>query len=237
MRFSGLLGFTRWPSLCALCNGWGHQRLCSACIARFCAPVMRCVRCAIEVPDGTTLCGSCVRQPPPFDGALAAVSYAHPWDGLIARFKFHSALDLAPALTSQLLGAIRRSESPVPQLLVPMPLSAQRLRERGYNQSWELTKRLGASLHCRVDAFLLLRIRDDPHQISLPREERAANVRGAFAVEPTRSAELRGCSVALIDDVMTTCATAGEAASVLLQAGASDVQVWVLGRTPRPEDR
>ena len=122
-------------------------------------------------------------------------------------------------------------------MLLPVPLSGKRLRERGYNQAWELARRLGRALHCPADARLLLRVKDSPHQLALPPAQRAANVRGAFAVEPRRISELRGREVALIDDVMTTGATAAEIVRVLLQAGAARVQVWVLARTPRPEDR
>jgi len=82
---------------------------------------------------------------------------------------------------------------------------------------------------------MLLRIRETPHQLSLPRERRIANVRGAFALEPTRRPEVVGRSIGLIDDVMTTQATADELSQVLLDAGALSVQVWVVARTPAPE--
>jgi ComF family protein len=225
------------PSLCAVCHGWGSRRVCADCVARFAPHVARCQRCALEVPQGSEQCGACLLDPPPFAASVAAVDYSHPWDGLITRFKFHAALDLAPALATQLLAAVRRSPVHQPSLLLPMPLSRQRLRERGYNQAWELARRIAAALHCPADAELLLRVKDGPHQLAFPREQRAANVRGAFAVEPLRASELRGRTVALVDDVMTSGATASEATCVLLQAGAASVQVWVVGRTARPEDR
>ena len=234
--FSRLAHPPTLPSLCAVCHAWGSQRVCSDCLARFAPPVLRCQQCALQVPEGVALCGTCLRDPPPFARSVAALDYSHPWDGLIARFKFHAALDLAPLLAALLLEAVQRSNAPHPSLLLPVPLSAQRLRERGYNQAWELARRIGRALHCPTDARLLLRVQDGPHQLALPREQRAANVRGAFAVEPLRLSELRGRSVALVDDVMTTGATAAEAARVLLQAGASQVQVWGVGRTPRPGD-
>jgi predicted amidophosphoribosyltransferase len=90
---------------------------------------------------------------------------------------------------------------------------------------------------CASDPRLLLRMRDSPHQLALPPERRTANVKGVFAVEPRRRQALRGCRVTVLDDVMTTGATAAEIARTLLQAGAASVQVWVLARTPRPEDR
>ena len=97
-------------------------------------------------------------------------------------------------------------------------------------------RRLARPLRCPADARLLLRIKDTPHQLALAPQRREANVRGAFAVEPLRRAELRGRSVTLVDDVMTTSATAAEVARVLLQAGAAEVDVWVVARTPAPGD-
>ncbi len=181
-------------------------------------------------------CGACIATPPPFDTAVAAVDYSHPWDQLLARFKFHDALDLATPLADLLLQAQRRCGAAHPGLLLPVPLAAARLRERGYNQAWELARRLARALACPADARLLLRIKDTSHQLSLPRDQRAANVRGGFAVEPARRHELQGRHVTLVDDVMTTGATLAEASGALRQAGAANVQVWVVARTPRPDD-
>ncbi len=236
MLFSRLLdAVATTPSQCAVCHDWGTQRVCAVCVARFAPVLPRCRRCAIEVPAATGLCGACITDPPPFERTLAAVDYAHPWDGLITQFKFHSALDLAPALTRQLLDSFRRSGEPPPALLIPIPLSAARLRERGYNQAWELTRRLALALNCPADASLLLRVKDTPHQLALAPDKRAGNVHAAFAVEPRRRGELAGATVTLVDDVMTTGATVAEAARVLLRAGALQVHVWVVARTPRSD--
>jgi ComF family protein len=226
----------RLPSLCAVCRGWGTQRVCGACVERFAVPHPRCERCALRVPDGVRVCGACLSDPPPYARTLAAVDYDHPWDGLITHFKFHGALDLAPALARRLLTAFAHGDVPAPTLLLPVPLSPERLRERGYNQAWEIARRLGRALHCEADAHLLLRVKDTPHQLALPVDRRAGNVRTAFAVEPRRLAELRGRSVTVVDDVMTTGATVGELARVLRQAGAAEVAVWVVARTPRRDD-
>jgi len=226
----------RLPSLCAVCRGWGTQRVCALCVERFAPSHPRCRRCALKVPAGAGLCGACLTDPPPFARTLAAVDYGHPWDGLITQFKFHGALDLAPALTRRLLAAFEQSDMPTPTLLLPVPLSGERLRERGYNQAWALARGVGRALRCEPDARLLLRIKDTPHQLALAPAKRAGNVRAAFAVEPRRLAELRGRSVTVIDDVMTTGATVGEIARVLLQAGAAEIAVWVVARTPRHDD-
>lgn len=208
-------------------------------MARFAPAVARCTRCAIEVPDGQVVCGACLRDPPPFARAVAAFDYAPPWDHLIARFKFHAGLDLAPVFADRLVaaaGAAAGAGATTPTVLLPVPLSKARLRERGYNQAWELARRVGRALGVRADAGLLLRVRDTPHQIALPIERRAGNVRGAFAIDARRRAELAGQDVALVDDVMTTGATGAEAARELLAAGAAGVQIWVVARTPRPSD-
>jgi len=219
-----------------VCRGWGRQRVCAECIERYAAPVPRCRRCALPVVEGVDVCGACLIEPPPYSRALAAVDYDHPWDGLITRFKFHGALELAPALAQRLLAAHTRTAQPAPTLLLPVPLSAARLRERGYNQAWELTRRLRRALRCEADAHLLLRIKDTPHQIALPPAQRTGNVHRAFAVEPRRLAEVRGRSITVVDDVMTTGATFAEIARVLLQAGAAEVAVWAVARTPRPDE-
>jgi ComF family protein len=225
----------RLSSLCAVCRGWGAQRVCAECVARFASVLPRCAHCALEVPAGVLVCGACLKNPPPWQRALAAVDYVHPWADLLARFKFNAALDLAPALVQRLVDAHQRDPIAAdPGLLLPMPLSPVRLRERGHNQAWELARRLATRLNCTADAQLLLRLRDTPHQTALALSAREANVRGAFAVEPRRLAELRGRELTLVDDVMTTGASAAEATRVLLQAGAARVQVWVVARTPRP---
>ena len=234
-RFGAGLAVRPLPSLCAVCRAWGTQRVCGDCLGRWAAPLPRCQRCAIEVPAGITLCGSCLLHPPPFVRAVAALPYSFPWDDLIARFKFSAALDLAPFFVRQLQAAVERAGVNLPALLLPVPLSEKRLRERGFNQAWEMTRRLGATWRCRADPHLLMRVRETPHQTALPPSERIANVASAFAVEPLRVRELRGREVAVIDDVMTTGATVAEMSRTLLEAGAAEVQVWVLARTPLPD--
>ncbi|MEO6408803.1 MAG: ComF family protein [Burkholderiaceae bacterium] len=229
----------RWrpPSLCAVCHDWGTHRVCETCLARFASPLARCSRCAIELPSGVAVCGRCLAVPPAFERTLAALPYAYPWDGLVLRFKFSAGLDLVRVLAQQLAACVQAGDDALPSLVLPVPLALPRLRERGYNQAWELARRVAADAGRHTDARLLLRVRDGPHQLALPADRRAANVRGAFAVEPLRRAELQGRTIALVDDVMTTGATANEAATVLLKAGAASVHVWVLARTPAPDER
>jgi ComF family protein len=227
----------RWPGLCAVCRGRGTGRAGADCPTRFAQAVPRRRRCALPVAAGVVACGACLAAPPPFDAASARVDYAYPWDRLIPSFKFHAALDLAPVFAEAIVEACaERDAGAAPAVVVPVPPSVARLRERGCNQAWELARRTARRLRGEADAHLLLPIRDTPHRLALPPEERAGNVHGAFAVEPCRLSEVRGRTIAVVDDVMTTGSTLAEIARALKGAGAERVEAWVLARTPRPGD-
>jgi ComF family protein len=111
------------------------------------------------------------------------------------------------------------------------------LHQRGYNQAWELTRRLARCLKLNCAAGVLLRLRDTDRQTGLSRAERERNLRNAFMVAPKAECLLRDRHVALIDDVMTSGATATVASRALLRAGAARVDIWLLARTPMPQDR
>lgn len=222
------------PTQCAVCRGWSARRLCADCLARHAAPLPRCRACAIAVPAGVGHCGACLAAPLPFAGTVAAVDYVFPWSGLVTAFKFHAALDLAAPMADLLADAARAQAGTLPERLLPVPLGRSRLAERGMNQAWELARRVARRLRLDATAGLLTRPVDTPHLAELPREARAQAIRGAFALAPGASTVLRGRALALVDDVMTTGATAAEAARTLLAAGAASVQLWVFARTPAP---
>lgn len=160
---------------------------------------------------------------------LAAVTYAWPWVDLIARFKFQQQAGWSHALaTLMVCTPLAEDLLDKADLVLPIPLSPQRLAFRGYNQSWELAKQLSP---LKAEVRWLLRTRDTPSQRQLPRHERLANLVGAFAVEPLRAAQLRGKRVLLVDDVMTSGASLHSAALVLRQAGAAHISAMVLART------
>jgi ComF family protein len=220
------------PHQCEVCRQWGSSALCADCVVRFAPPQTRCARCGLRVGLPTPCCGECLRDPPPFDRTVCVADYGFPWDALIGAFKFEGRAELAAALAARLVAALQAGDAPLPQLVLPVPLSPQRLAERGYNQAWELARRAASALRLPSDAALLQRPLETAHQAELGRSERQRNLRTAFMVDPRRREALRDLRIAVVDDVMTTGATAREAASVLLRAGAAAVDIWVLARTP-----
>jgi ComF family protein len=157
------------------------------------------------------------------------VSYGYPWSGLIGRFKFGSEPGWADTFAALLLrDAGARALVDEARWLVPMPLSRQRLASRGFNQAHELARRLAPT---RAAPSLAVRLVDTPAQVALDLAARQANVRGAFALEPSRAGDVRGQKVLLVDDVMTTGASLYALAQVMRDAGALSVAAIVLART------
>jgi ComF family protein len=188
------------------------------------------------MPDEGRFCGECQHEPPPYVQCLTMADYGYPWDGLITAFKFRGRVELAAPLATALVQALERQASPEVNLVLPIPLNPARLAERGHNQAWEIARRVASAMHLPADAHILLRLRDTAHQVGLSRSARAANLRDAFWAEPTRLSRVSGRHIALVDDVLTTGVTAAAASRSLLKAGAASVQVWVLARTPRPDE-
>ncbi len=206
----------------------------------------RCAACALPLPadlsmglrsTGPRHCADCMRQHPPLDSTLAAVPYAYPWSALITRYKFGEQHGWAGFFASLLLKtpgvAQALDELDAQDWLIPLPLSAERLQTRGFNQAWELASALASQSRSRgqSDARLLLRLKHTRPQSQLRREARLANVRGAFQVDPLRAPALDGRRVVLVDDVMTSGASLCAAAQALRDAGAAHITAVVLART------
>jgi ComF family protein len=206
---------------CFLCRGAARGVLCEDCDAelpRLAQPL--CPRCALASPGGA-LCGRCLAEPPHYDATVAALAYEFPADVLVHALKFRGELALA-----LFLGAILFQDMKDTDLIVPVPLSAARLRERGYNQAVEIARATGRP----VELELCTKQRNTAQQTDLPLSERRRNVRGAFAC----GRSLAGAAVAVVDDVMTTGATLDEIAATLKAAGAARVTNWVVARTFPP---
>jgi ComF family protein len=210
---------------CFLCRGAARELLCAACDAEL--PRLHgglCPRCALESPGGL-VCGRCLREQPAYDATRAALAYQFPTDALVQALKFRGELALAPLAAALLEQSLDNERI---DYIVPVPLSRERLRRRGYNQAVEIARHLHRE---GVEPGLCERTRDAPPQMELPYEARQRNVRGAFRC--TR--QLIGATVAVVDDVMTTGATLDEMARTLKRSGALRVVNWIVARTP-PHD-
>lgn len=223
---------------CLLCGercGPSHS-ICVACEAELPWLGWQCLNCALPLPAAGQVCGSCLKRPPSYDHVEAPWRFAFPVDSLITRFKHHANWPTGRILAEQLARHLQHAFDnglPRPELLLPVPLSRQRLRRRGFNQALMLGDWLAARLRLRCEPGLLLRPRETPAQQQLDAAARRRNLRAAFALAEGRTVPRH---VALIDDVLTTGATAEATARLLKRAGATRVDVYCLARTPRPDD-
>jgi ComF family protein len=180
-------------------------------------------------------CGECLLEPPAFEQVAVPWLYGFPVDSLITRFK-HSAKWPFGRLLADVLGQYlqhRFDEGlPRPDALLPVPLASKRLRQRGFNQAAMLARWLSPSLDLPCEETVLRRIKDTDAQQDLDAKARKRNLRDAFDIAP--DAQVKGRHLALVDDVLTTGATAQALARLLMDAGATRVDVYCLARTPKP---
>lgn len=200
--------------------------LCSPC--RHDLPALKaplCPICAEPVAAADTPCGRCLARKPHFDQIIAAREYAFPLDAMLQALKYHGDLTVARAAGSLLYEAVRYV--PLPDTIVPMPLSRVKQRLRGFNQALEIARALDVPALTGRIQHVLVRVHDTHAQTGLSSTQRERNLRNAFRA----SIRLDGARVAVVDDVLTTGATMNEAARALKAAGAQHVSGWVVART------
>jgi len=192
---------TLFPARCALCGVIGLPAFCEDCRSEI-APLDPAVRI---LGDGNPL--DVVVSCYPFEGRAAQA---------VKRLKYSRATALAGPLAAEIRSAYERHSLDEFDLIVPVPVSARRLRDRGFNQSDLLSENLPAE---HLDKRCLRRIRHTRPQVGLTADQRLTNLKGAF----TASASVRGKSILLVDDVVTSGGTGIACADALLAAGATKV--------------
>ena len=212
--------------------------LCPACWddIEFIAPP-HCAACGLPFAydlGAEVLCAACVAEPPAFRRARAVFRYDEASRKLLLDYKHGDRTESAPAFASWMARAGRELLGEA-EFVAPVPLHPQRLFQRRYNQAGLLAHALARSSGVPYAPDLLMRRRHTPPQGRLSRAARQRNLAGAFAVMPRWSDRLTGRRVLLVDDVMTTGATAEATARVLLRAGATAVDVLVLARAVRSD--
>ncbi|MDD2761641.1 MAG: ComF family protein [Methylomonas sp.] len=221
----------KWlPPRCILCGhpGFDGLDLCPACFADLKRNHICCYRCgepfetAITAPQ---LCGRCLNSDPSFDETYAPYLYDDTMRFLITQLKFNSRYPHARLLGSLLANHLVESAE-LPECLIPIPLHRNRYRQRGFNQAIEIGRHLSRYLTIPLDLTSCIRSKDTAHQTELSAKQRRKNMRNAFSVIKP----LEYQHVAIVDDVMTTGATAAALAQALKRQGIGRVDAWVCAR-------
>lgn len=227
------------PAHCASCGKSvdAPGRLCGSCwqdVSFIGAPHCACCGIPFELPqDGTALCGPCMDNPPEFSRARSVFMYEGVGRDMVLAFKMADRTWLSKSLADWLVraGSALLGDADV---IVPVPLHRWRLFHRRYNQSAMLATAVARQSGVSLSVDLLQRVRHTPPQSRLGASERRQNVRGAFRLRPGREDVVAGRRVLLLDDVLTTGATASACVQALRGVGAVDVDVLTLARAPHP---
>lgn len=227
------------PPVCIACRGRieSHGLLCGACFAKidFIAPPL-CDRLGLPLPfeaGGSLLSAAAIASPPVYDRARAAAQYSDTMRELIQSFKYRDRHEGLPLFARWLkkAGAELLADA---DLIIPVPLYPTRLWRRRFNQSAMLALALGRLARVPVECFVLKRARRTASQVGLTADQRRRNVAGAFKVEKDKAPLIKGKKLVVVDDVITTGATAEACARVLKRAGADRVDILALARVVEP---
>jgi ComF family protein len=226
------------PPVCISCRKrvGAHGLLCGDCWAKidFIVPPL-CSRLGVPLPYDTgepSLSAAAIADPPVYDRARAAARYSSTMRDLIQSFKYGDRHEGVP-LFGRWMAAAGAELLADADMIVPVPLYRSRLWSRRFNQSAMLAQGVGKLTGVPVDCFLLARVKRTPSQVGLTAAQRRKNVAGAFRVTAAKSA-LREKRIVVVDDVITTGATAEACARVLKRAGAARVDVLALARAVEP---
>jgi ComF family protein len=225
------LALLEWvaPPCCLLCRLEVEYRhgLCQGCWAKLPVNEIHCERCALPMAH-ESLCGHCQRCPPVFDSVIAPLCYQDPIDQMLCALKYHQQLSFARTAAGLITDTVRESGEPMPDLLIGVPMTHRAVRKRGLNQAVFLARLIGRQLGIPVKSTLIKKLRETDRQSTLNASKRQRNLKGAFHCKGS----LEDKHIALVDDILTTGATANEISRVLKAAGANRVDIWVCARTP-----
>ncbi len=215
-----------FPAVCHLCSAQAHGSLCHDCVntlPRNDGP--RCSLCDVPTAHQALCCGDCLTKPPSFDRIMTSWRYEPPVSHLIQGLKDRHEHFWIPTLAEPLINRI----DALPDLIVPTPIHWSRRIRRGFNQSQLLAAHLSRHLKCPARSILVKHTRTVA-QKNLNRKKRLQNLKSSFTCKES----VQGKHIALVDDVVTTGATAEILARILKAHGASKVDIWALARTPAP---
>ncbi len=220
------------PQHCLFCRvkTTNQFAICKDCLADLPSNFSHCERCSLPLEasaeyTGPRLCGNCQSHRYYYDLVYSPFLYSDGIRYLIRQLKYHQKLHYSAVLATLFTEAMTDKLN-LPQLFIPMPMHPDRLRQRGFNQALELTRRLCSHYPSPMNGQSLVRTRNTELQAGLDKKQRQKNVRHAF----TLVKGIQFQHVALVDDVMTTGSTVNEAARILKAAGIRQVDIWCLAR-------
>ena len=225
---------SKFNQTCYFCGAHGDNPypLCSGCEEDLPWASQRCLHCALPLTFDSQCCTKCEVALPPFQCVEAPWTYDFPLDAAILAFKHRGNRHMGRLLADRLgawLSYRYQQGLQRPDQLLAVPIATKRLRQRGFNQAQALADDLCARLGVPAPAGSLMRLRNTPSQQGLDLAARQGNLREAFALGA--KAKVQGLHLAIVDDVMTTGATATALAKLLLEAGARRVDIYCLART------
>ncbi len=222
-----------YPANCVLCglSSDVNRDLCHNCVADFQINNSACLRCALPLSKSSQslYCGQCLQKAPEYDAAWSAFIYVQPLEWMIHQLKFNGKLNFAKIMSSLAMPYLPDLEHR-PDCIIPVPLHARRIKERGFNQALELVKPLAKKLAIPVDVKSCFRQTCTSAQTDLNASHRRKNIKNAFAFENTHKYHY----VVLFDDVITTGSTMAELAKAIKRQGVERVDVWSLARVEKP---
>lgn len=234
-----------WLQRCALCESKAEQSpcLCQACKADLEFQGITCVRCyePLDIPD-ETLCAQCTLSPPSFDLTYCFALYRFPASKLIQDLKYDSQRYLARTMALCMAERLQETYGEFSSnraahqaiALVYVPLHADKLAMRGFNQSQAIAEHLSKAMNLPIIESFLIKRHTTKTQVNLNRAQRLRNLRGTLRIN--EDIDLIPKHVILVDDVMTTGATAEAASKLLKDHGVARVDVCCFARTPKERE-
>ncbi len=225
-----------FPSRCILCSNTvensseNRVEICAGCYKKLPHNQECCVRCALPLADVRAkeiLCGRCIQKSPKYDYAHSLFRYEEEIIRLVHQLKFSAKISFARSIGELLLDLADKLDEK-PDCILPVPLHSSRIRQRGFNQSIEISRVLAKAMNLPIEYSVIKRHRSTVAQTGLNAKQRQKNIRGAFSVIE----KINHQHILIIDDVMTTGATVNELASLLKKNGVYRVGVLCIARAP-----
>ena len=203
-----------------------NHGLCEKCLQLISLNATCCEICARPLTQNL-VCGQCQKIPPFFDRALTPLLYVDPVDRFLCGLKYREQFSFARFAAGVMTNHALKTGQKAPDMICPVPMTSKTLRKRGFNQSAFIGQLIAWQLGIPMSSNLILKTRDTAHQSDLKAKERQNNLKGAFECKR----QVRGRHIVIVDDVLTTGATANEISKTLKKYGASRVDIWTCART------